>query len=95
MDMKFFAVFSSVLLLLAITAVEGAESVQASQYIARARPTNKPVYFVCEGYWVPDGVIAGSTAGYPYYGWYGYPYVPYRCVHMRHRRYGKIRHRSL
>ena len=26
--------------------------------------------------WVPEGTIAGPTAGWLYYGWYGYPYCP-------------------
>jgi len=38
------------------------------------------MYYRCHGQWIPDGTIAGPTGGYPYYGWDGYPYVPYRCV---------------
>jgi hypothetical protein len=46
-------------------------------------------YYRCNGQyvWIPDGTIAGQTGGYPYYGWYGYPYVPYRCVRLHHARY--------
>ena len=46
-------------------------------------------YYRCHGQymWIPDGTIAGQTGGYPYYGWYGYPYVPYRCVRLHHGRY--------
>jgi len=91
--MKVFALLRGVLLLLPLAAVGGLESAQASHHTAPVRPL--PVYFRCKGYWVPDGVIAGPTAGYPYYGWYGYPYVPYRCVCLHHPRYRAYRHRWL
>ena len=29
-----------------------------------------------------DGTIAGPTGGYPYFGWYGYPLVPYRYCEL-------------
>jgi hypothetical protein len=53
-------------------------------------------YYGCHGYygWVPDGTIAGTTGGYPYFGWYGYPLVPYRyCGGPYHRHYGLYRRR--
>jgi hypothetical protein len=92
MNIKFFAVVGSVLPLLTITVAGRPESLLVSQHIAPARPPTGPAHFGCRGYWVPDGVVTGPTAGYPYYGWYGYPYVPYICVHVRHRIYGKNRH---
>ena len=52
------------------------------------------VEYRCHGEyrWVPDGTIAGETAGYPYYGWYGYPYLPFRCLRF-HRHVYRYRDR--
>jgi hypothetical protein len=44
-------------------------------------------YCRCQYGWVPDGTISGPTGGYPYYGWYGFPYLPFRCAEPRPRHY--------
>jgi hypothetical protein len=51
------------------------------------------IYHHCRGryVWIPDGTIAGLAGGYPYFGWYGYPYVPYRCVRLRRSYYNYYR----
>jgi hypothetical protein len=76
--------------LLALTPPAGAGSTRAPILgISSPYAQIERSYYRCHGQyeWVPDGTIAGQTGGYPYYGWYGYPYVPYRCVHLRHGHY--------
>jgi hypothetical protein len=80
------AIFASILLAPIVTATADPMSVQPAPLHAQAE-------LICHrcpnGYvWVPDGTISGPTAGYPYFGWYGYPYIPYRCVRLHFRHYG-------
>jgi len=96
MDTKRISTFSgAVLLALTATAFAGPMSVTSSKLVAPPQPQTEPVYYRCHGYydgWVPDGTNAGPTGGYPYFGWYGYPLVPYRyCGRPYHRHYGHYR----
>ena len=81
-------IFGAILLALTVPVVAGPTRVLPSKFIAPPAPFES-VYYRCRYpyRWVPDGTIAGPTGGYPYYGWYGYPYVPYRCVRLHNRRY--------
>jgi hypothetical protein len=82
------AVSSAVLLALASAAVAGPPQALISKIISR--PVNvERTYYRCDGQYgsIPDGTIAGPTGGYPYFGWYGYPYVPYRCMRLRGAHY--------
>lgn len=84
----------AVLLTVANAASAGQMSFSILKLNAPHRAQAELVHFRCHGYygWFPDGTIAGATGGYPYYGWFGYPYVPYRCVRLRHRRDGWYSH---
>ncbi len=78
-------------ILLASAAFTGPMSVTSSNLATLPQAQAEPVYYRCHGYygWVPDGTIAGPTGGYPFYGWYGYPYLTYRyCGRPHYRRYG-------
>jgi hypothetical protein len=81
------AVTSGVTIALILMVSAGSSSLSISRIIAPPQAQAETVYYRCHGQyrWVPDGTIAGPMGGYPYYGWYGYPYVPYRCVRL-HRR---------
>jgi len=70
----------AILLALTLSAFAGAMAVTPSNLIAPSQEQTEPVHYRCHGYYgsIPDGTIAGPTGGYPYYGWYGYPYAPYR-----------------
>jgi hypothetical protein len=96
MDTKrFITVSGAVLLSLSATASAGPMSVTNSKLIAPPQAQTEPVYYCCHGDYggVPEGTIAGPTGGWPYYGWYGYPYVPYRyCGSPHYRHYGHYRH---
>ena len=86
---RLFAIFASLGLAPAVTAIAGPMGVQPLNLAAPLHAQTELISHRCpKGYrWVPDGTISGPTAGYPYYGWYGYPYVPYRCVRLHYRRY--------
>ena len=84
----------AILLALTTTASAGPMNFARSKLIAPQQAQTEPAYYGCHGYygWVPDGTIAGPTGGYPYFGWYGYPLVPYRyCGRPYHRHYGHYR----
>jgi hypothetical protein len=89
------AIFGAFLLALTITASAGPiSSIASLKLVAPPQAQTELVYYRCHGYygWVPDGTIAGPTGGYPYFGWYGYPLVPYRyCGRPYHRHYGYYR----
>jgi hypothetical protein len=81
MDTKRISMVScAVLLALTAAAFAGPMSITRSKLIAPLQAQSEPIYYHCNGYygWVPDGTIAGPTGGWPYYGWSGYPDLPYR-----------------
>src|ERR1019366_2665711 len=83
---RFSMICGAVLLALTATAFAGPMSVTSSKLIAPPQAQSVPVYYRCDGYCgcVPDGTIAGPTGGWSYYGWSGYPYLPYRhCARPR------------
>jgi hypothetical protein len=95
---KRFSTFSgAVLLALTATASAGPMSVTSTKLIGPPQITTEPVYYRCNGYygWDPVGTIAGRTGGWPYFGWYGYPYLSYQfcgCPHYRHLRHYRHPH---
>jgi hypothetical protein len=53
-------------------------------------PQSAPLSYRCHGYHgrVSPGISAGSTGGWPYFGWPGYPYlpsIPSGRLHRAHR----------
>jgi hypothetical protein len=78
-----------VFLALTVAATAGPMSVQPLKLTGPQHAQTELIYYRCPtGYrWFPDGTISGPTAGYPNYGWSGYPYVRYRCVRLHHYRY--------
>lgn len=87
------AVFASILLAAAIAATAEPTFARPLALAVPLHARTALIHHRCPtGFlWVPDGTISGSTAGYPYYGWFGYPYVPFQCVRLHHRRYGLYR----
>jgi hypothetical protein len=85
-----------VIVALANAALAGPTSVAPKSAVALPSAWTETVGYRCRGdyRWIPDGRIAGPTAGYPYYGWYGYPYLPYRCVRVHRHVYVYSRHRT-
>ena len=83
------AALSVAIIALANAALAGPSSVTPERLIAPPSARIEAMHYRCRGeyHWVPDGRIAGPTAGYPYYGWYGYPYLPYRCVRVHRHIY--------
>jgi hypothetical protein len=96
MDTKRISMVScAVLLALTAAAFAGPMSITRSKLIAPLQAQSEPIYYHCNGYygWVPDGTIAGPTGGWPYYGWSGYPDLPYRvCGRPPYRHYGHYPH---
>lgn len=89
MNMKSISIVcGAILLALAPSAFAKAMRVTPTNLIASSQARADPVHHRRHGYcgWIPHGTIAGPTGGYPYYGWYGYPYAPYRrCGHPHYR----------
>ena len=83
----------TIFILATVPVIAGPATFSATRLGTPQQTDIERVHYRCHNpyVWVPDGTIAGATGGYPYYGWYGYPYVPFRCVRVLHaRRYRHV-----